>query len=85
MLVAQVLLVGKRLGGLLPVVGSDQGDALAGAGPVAELQLGGVPAGQRDGVVAKVLQPLLGVAGHLEIHARRTDRAEGIESRRLRR
>ena len=54
------LLVGEGLGGLLPVVDGDQGDALAGVGPVAELQLGGVPSGQGDGAVTEDLHALLG-------------------------
>jgi hypothetical protein len=33
-----LLLVGEDLAGLLTVVGGDEGDALAGAGPVAELK-----------------------------------------------
>ena len=38
------LLVGNGLGGLLAVVVDDQRDALSGAGPVAEVELGQVPA-----------------------------------------
>ena len=63
------LLVGEGLGGLLAVLGDDEGNTLAGAGPVAELELGRVPADEGDGVVAEDLDALLARASHLEVHA----------------
>ena len=54
----------------------DEGDALAGVGPVAELKLGGVPAGQGDGVVDELLCPLRGRAGHLQVHTRESGGAD---------
>src|SRR6516165_6808581 len=65
---ARFLLVGEGLGALLAVVGGDEGDALTGVGPVAELQLGGVAAGQGDGSMTEDLHALLSLPGHLQVH-----------------
>jgi hypothetical protein len=48
-------------------VGGDERETLVGAGPVAELNLGGVPADELEGGVAEVLEPLFGVAGRLDV------------------
>jgi hypothetical protein len=61
------LLVRHRLRGLVPIVGWDERETLVRVGPVAELNLGGVPAGELEGGVAEVLEPLFGVAGRLDV------------------
>ena len=57
----------------------DQRDALVGVGPVAELELGDVSAGEGYGVVVEDLDALLAGAGHLQVHARGGGRADGLQ------